>query len=43
MNIEEMSSIAGKLLACSNPNICPEGKPTLTIITFDEIRTRFLK
>jgi DNA mismatch repair protein MutL len=43
LTAEEMNDIAGKLLACSNPNICPEGKPALTIITFDEIKTRFLK
>ncbi|MDR2125903.1 MAG: DNA mismatch repair endonuclease MutL [Prevotellaceae bacterium] len=43
LNAEEMNDIAGKLLACSNPNICPEGKPALTIITLDEIQTRFLK
>jgi DNA mismatch repair protein MutL len=43
LNSDEMNNLVGKLLSCSNPNICPEGKPTLTIITFDEIRTRFLK
>jgi DNA mismatch repair protein MutL len=41
LTAEEMNDIVGKLLACSNPNICPEGKPALTIITFDEIKTRF--
>ncbi|MDR2292220.1 MAG: DNA mismatch repair endonuclease MutL [Prevotellaceae bacterium] len=43
LTAEEMNDIVGKLLACSNPNICPEGKPALTIITLDEIKTRFLK
>ncbi|MDR2064647.1 MAG: DNA mismatch repair endonuclease MutL [Prevotellaceae bacterium] len=43
LTAEEMNDIVGKLLACGNPNICPEGKPALTIITFDEIKTRFLK
>ena len=37
----EMSIFTGKLLSCSSPNICPEGKLTLTIITLDEIKTRF--
>ncbi|MDR0420539.1 MAG: DNA mismatch repair endonuclease MutL [Prevotellaceae bacterium] len=43
LNAEEMNSMVGKLLACGNPNICPEGKPTLMVITFDEIKTRLLK
>ncbi|MDR1552992.1 MAG: DNA mismatch repair endonuclease MutL [Prevotellaceae bacterium] len=41
LSVEEMNSIVGKLLSCNNPNICPEGRPTLTIISFDEIKTRF--
>lgn len=41
LTVDEMNSIAGKLLACNNPNICPEGKLALTIITLDEIKTRF--
>ncbi|MDR2652412.1 MAG: DNA mismatch repair endonuclease MutL [Prevotellaceae bacterium] len=41
LTAEEMNNIVGKLLSCNNPNICPEGKPTLTIITLDEIKTRF--
>ncbi|MDR1348663.1 MAG: DNA mismatch repair endonuclease MutL [Prevotellaceae bacterium] len=43
LSAEEMNSIVGKLLVCNNPNICPEGKPALTIISFDEIKTRLLK
>jgi len=38
---DEMNSLVGKLLSCNNPNICPEGKLTLTIISLDEIKTRF--
>ncbi|MDR1984667.1 MAG: DNA mismatch repair endonuclease MutL [Prevotellaceae bacterium] len=43
LNAEEMNDIVGKLLSCKNPNICPEGKPALITITFEEIKTRFLK
>ena len=41
LTADEMNSLAGKLLSCNNPNICPEGKIALTIITLDEIKTRF--
>ena len=41
LTASEMSIFTGKLLSCSSPNICPEGKLTLTIITLDEIKTRF--
>ena len=43
LNVEEMNNLVGKLLSCNNPNISPEGKPTLTILTFDEIKTRLFK
>ncbi|MDR3226145.1 MAG: DNA mismatch repair endonuclease MutL [Prevotellaceae bacterium] len=43
LNAAEMNNFVGKLLSCNQPNICPEGKPTLTIITFDEIKTKFFK
>ncbi|MDR3286632.1 MAG: DNA mismatch repair endonuclease MutL [Prevotellaceae bacterium] len=43
LSADEMNNFVGKLLSCNRPNICPEGKPTLTIITFDEIKTRFFK
>ena len=41
LTANEMNNLVGKLLSCNNPNICPEGKLTLTIITLDEIKTRF--
>jgi DNA mismatch repair protein MutL len=41
LTADEMNNLVGKLLSCNNPNICPEGKITLTIITLDEIKTRF--
>lgn len=37
----EMQELVDKLFACQHPNLSPEGKPTLSIITSDELDKRF--
>lgn len=38
---EEMSNIYDKLLTCSSPSLSPSGKCTMTIISNDDIESRF--
>ncbi|MGM0443855.1 MAG: DNA mismatch repair endonuclease MutL [Fibrobacterota bacterium] len=40
---EEMSSLMNSLFACKNPHICPHGRPTITKISLDELKKRFLR
>ncbi|MDR1226527.1 MAG: DNA mismatch repair endonuclease MutL [Prevotellaceae bacterium] len=39
----EMKTLVAQLLACTSPDICPNGKPTMTIISTEEIDKKFLK
>jgi len=38
---EEMESIYQKLFACKMPEISPNGKPTLFVLSFDELLKKF--
>jgi len=38
---EELLSIIESLFACKAPEISPEGKPTMVILTFDELKQKF--
>ncbi|MDR3328551.1 MAG: hypothetical protein LBS63_00390, partial [Prevotellaceae bacterium] len=40
---EEMRSLVTRLLACASPDICPNGKPTMTIVEVEELDKRLLK
>jgi DNA mismatch repair protein MutL len=37
----EMQDLVDKLFACQHPNISPEGKPTISIISTEELDKRF--
>lgn len=37
----EMQDLVDKLFACQHPNVSPEGKPTISIVSIDEIEKRF--
>ena len=37
----EMQDLVDKLFACQQPNVSADGKPTITIISLDEIEKRF--
>lgn len=41
LNDHEMQHLVDSLFACTQPDISPEGKPTLTIIGVDELDKRF--
>jgi len=41
MTDEEMNHLTGKLFTCSNPNITPDGKPVVVILSNEEIERRF--
>ncbi|MDR0419770.1 MAG: hypothetical protein LBH34_06125, partial [Prevotellaceae bacterium] len=43
LNEIEMQDLVNKLLSCTSPDICPEGKPTMTIIDITEMDKKFLK
>lgn len=43
LGYEEMSELVDQLFSCHQPNICPDGKPTLTTVTIDELAKRFLR
>jgi DNA mismatch repair protein MutL len=38
---EEMDNIVASLFSCSDPNLTPDGKPILSLITIDELNKRF--
>ena len=38
---EEMDNIVASLFSCSDPNLTPDGKPILSLITVDELSKRF--
>jgi DNA mismatch repair ATPase MutL len=38
-----MQSLVTQLLACSSPDVCPGGKPTMSIVGIEEVDRRFLK
>jgi DNA mismatch repair protein MutL len=40
LNEQEMQHIIGQLFACEQPDISPEGKPTLIIIGMEELYKR---
>ncbi len=40
---EEMSALLNNLFATRNPYTCPHGRPTVTRISLDELRRRFLR
>jgi DNA mismatch repair protein MutL len=37
----EMQDLVDKLFACQQPNLSPDGKPTITILGVDELEKRF--
>ena len=37
----EMDTLLGDLFQCSQPNLTPTGKPTLVVLSQEEIDTRF--
>ncbi len=37
----EMQDLVDKLFACQQPNVSPDGKPTITILGVDELEKRF--
>ena len=39
----EMQNLVDELFACSNPDLSADGKPTLTIISTEELETKLLK
>jgi DNA mismatch repair protein MutL len=39
----EMSNLINELFACRNPNTCPAGNPTLTVLTLEELSKKFEK
>jgi DNA mismatch repair protein MutL len=41
LSIEEMDELIGQLFACQAPNYSPDGKPVITILSNDEIESRF--
>ena len=41
LNEQEMQYLVDSLFACTQPDISPEGKPTLTIVGMDELEKRF--
>ncbi|MDR3133925.1 MAG: DNA mismatch repair endonuclease MutL [Prevotellaceae bacterium] len=43
LNMPEAQALVDNLFACKEPSLSPEGKPTLQIITVEEIDKRFLK
>ena len=43
LNIFEAQALVDNLFACKEPALSPDGKPTLQIITMEEIDKRFLK
>ena len=43
LNNFEMQALVDKLFACKEPTLSPTGKPTLQILTIDEIDKRFLR
>jgi DNA mismatch repair protein MutL len=40
---EEMRSLVARLLSCSSPDVCPDGKPTMAIISVEDFDKKFLK
>jgi DNA mismatch repair protein MutL len=38
---EEIASLIEQLFSCKVPDITPDGKPTLTILEFDELKKKF--
>ncbi|MCX6307028.1 MAG: DNA mismatch repair endonuclease MutL [Bacteroidetes bacterium] len=38
---EEMDSLVENLFACKVPGISPDGKPTMLVISYDELNTKF--
>lgn len=40
---EEMRNLVERLFACSSPDVCPDGKPTMTVIGLEELDKKLLK
>ncbi|MGM0461408.1 MAG: DNA mismatch repair endonuclease MutL [Fibrobacterota bacterium] len=40
---EEMNSLMNSLFRSQNPHICPHGRPTISKISLDELKRRFLR
>ncbi len=40
---DEMQRLVTQLLACASPDVCPNGKPTMSIVSMEEIDKKFLK
>jgi DNA mismatch repair protein MutL len=40
---EEMLNLVARLLSCSSPDVCPDGKPTMVTIGVEELDKKFLK
>ena len=38
---EEMDALIENLFACKTPGFSPDGKPTMMVISFDELNTKF--
>lgn len=41
LHIEEMNHLINELFACKNPNVSCDGKPTIVILTLDELEKKF--
>jgi DNA mismatch repair protein MutL len=41
MNAEEMNHLTGKLFACGNPNLTPDGKRIVVVLSNEEIEKKF--
>ncbi|MDR1416888.1 MAG: DNA mismatch repair endonuclease MutL [Prevotellaceae bacterium] len=40
---EEMHNLVARLLSCSSPDVSPDGKPAMVVISIEEFDKRFLK
>jgi DNA mismatch repair protein MutL len=40
---EEMRNLAERLFACASPDLSPDGKPTMAVISVEELDKKFLK
>jgi DNA mismatch repair protein MutL len=38
---EEVNALIETLFACNVPGVSPEGKPTMLVISYDELNTKF--
>jgi DNA mismatch repair protein MutL len=38
---EEISTLIEKLFACKVPGISPDGRPTMLVLSWDELNTKF--